>query len=181
LAAALAGCAAFCVGASYDWLWELAVIPIAFLLLASVLVSAGDRPRRSPLPLRVRLAGVGLSIAAMVAIAMPLSATASIQDSQRQAKSADLTAALTSARDARRVEPFAAEPRIQEALVLEAQGQLDEAAAAIVEANRQEPDEWRAWLVRSRLEAERGQATAAVAAYRRARSLNPRSRLFQSG
>lgn len=179
LAAALAGCAAFCVGASYDWLWELAVIPIAFLLLASVLVSAGDRPRRAPPPLRLRLAGVGLSIAAMVAIAMPLSATASIQDSQRQAKSADLTVALKSARDARGVEPFAAEPRVQEALVLEAQGQLDEAAAAIAEANRLEPDEWRAWVVRSRLEAERGHATAAVAAYRKARSLNPRSRLFE--
>src|SRR5262249_14728457 len=34
LAATLAGCAAFCVGASFDWLWEIAVIPIAFLLLA---------------------------------------------------------------------------------------------------------------------------------------------------
>src|SRR5262249_27903649 len=180
LAATLAGCAAFCVGASFDWLWEIAVIPIAFLLLASVLISAGDRPRRSPLPLRISRGAGGLGVAAMVASALPLSATASIRDSQRQAAAADLTAALNSAREAHSVEPFAAEPRVQEALVLEAQGRLDEAASAIAEANRLEPDEWRAWVVRSRLEAERGNATAAVAAYRQARSLNPPSPLFES-
>ncbi len=180
LAAALAGCAAFCVGASFDWLWELAVIPIAFLLLASVLVSAGDRPRREPLRLGLRIGAVAVSLAAMVAIAMPLSATTSIQRSQSQAGAADLPAALQSARDAHRVEPFAAEPLVQEALVLESEGRLGPAAAAISEANRAEPDEWRAWLVRSRVEAERGNAAESLAAYRSARSLNPRSRLFES-
>jgi hypothetical protein len=179
LAAALAGCAAFCLGAAFDWLWELAVIPIAFLLLASVLVSAGDHRRRAPLSPVLRLGGVGVALAAMVAIAIPLSAASSLQQSQRQAQAADLTAALQSARDARNVEPSAAMPRAQEALVLETERKLGPAASAIAEATRLEPDEWRAWVIRSRIEAEQGHPHAAVAAYRRAGTLNPRSPLFR--
>jgi O-antigen ligase len=180
LAAALAGCAAFGIGASFDWLWELAVIPIAFLLLASVLVSAGDRTRCTPLGPLPRLGAAGFSVAAMIAIAIPLSAASSIEQSRSQARAGDLASALGSARDARRVEPFASEPRLQEALVLESQGRLAAAAAASAEATRLEPDEWRAWVIRSRLEAERGHARAAVLAYRRARTLNPGSLLFRS-
>ena len=124
LAAALAGCAAFCIGAAYDWLWELAVIPIAFLLLASVLVGAGERRRAAALPIAARLAGVAVAVAAMVAIAIPLSAASSIQKSQAAVRGGDLNTALKEALDARRVEPFAAGPRLQEALVLEAQDRL---------------------------------------------------------
>lgn len=179
LAAALAGCAAFCLGAAYDWLWELAVIPIAFLLLASVLVSTGERRRAAALPIGARLAGVAVAVAAMVAIAIPLAAAGSIQQSQADARGGNLDAALGEARDARRVEPFAAGPRLQEALVLEAQARLVPAEAAAREATRLESEKWRAWLIRSRIEAERGRAVASVAAYRKARSLNPRSLLFE--
>jgi O-antigen ligase/polysaccharide polymerase Wzy-like membrane protein len=179
LAAALAGCVAFCFGAGFDWLWELAVIPIAFLLLASVLVSAGDRHRKTPLPPSARVAGACLAIAAMVAIAIPLSATTSLRQSQAEARAADFSAALREARDAAAVEPFSAAPPLQEALVLEAQGSLASAATAIAVATRREPDEWRAWLIRSRIEAERGNASAAVADFRRARALNPHSLLFR--
>ncbi len=179
LAATLAGCAAFCLGAAFDWLWELAVIPIAFLLLASVLVSAGERPRQAPLPIAARVVGVGIALAAMVAIAIPLSAAGSLQKSQAEARAANLTGALREALDAQRVEPFAAAPRLQEALVLEAQHRFGAAATAARAATEREPDEWRAWVIRSRIEAERGEPGASVASYRKARSLNPRSTLFE--
>lgn len=179
LAATLAGCAAFCLGAAFDWLWELAVIPIAFLLLASVLVSAGERPRRAPIPIVARLAGVGMALAAMVAIAIPLSAAGSLQKSQAEARAANLGGALREALDAQGVEPFAAAPRLQEALVLEAQDRLGAAVSAARAATERQPGEWRAWTIRSRIEAERGEAVASVASYRRARSLNPRSTLFE--
>jgi len=179
LAAALAGCAAFCLGAAYDWLWELAVIPIAFLLLASVLVSAGERARRRPLPPAARLAGVALAIAAIAAIAIPLSAAASLHGSRAAAAGGDYAAALREATDARRVEPFAAEPRLQQGLALEAQGRLAAAESALRGAVRREPAEWRAWTILSRIQAERGRAVAALASYRRAKSLNPRSLLFR--
>ena len=178
LAAALAGCVAFCLGAASDWLWELAVIPIAFLLLASVLVGAGERPRRS-LPPAARLAGVAVSLAAMAAIAIPLSAAASLQSSRAAAAEGDYAAALRDATDARLVEPFAAAPRVQQGLALEAQGGLAAAEAAVRGAVRREPVEWRAWTILSRIQAERGRAAAALASYRRAKSLNPNSPLFR--
>lgn len=177
LGAALAACAAFCLGAGFDWLWELAVVPIAFLLLASVLVGTGERRQRLPVP--VRLAGVAVALAAMVAIAIPLSAASSLQRSRAEARAGDLAAALGAAADARRVEPFAAAPRLQEALVLERLGDLAAAEAAARAAARREPGEWRAWAILSRLQAERGRARAALASYRRAKTLNPRSTLFR--
>lgn len=178
LAAAFAGCAAFCLGAAFDWLWELAVIPISFLLLASVLVSAGERTRRAPLPISARLAGPTIALAAMVAIGIPLSAAGSLQKSQAEARAANFSGALREALDAQRVEPFAAAPRLQEALVLEAQHRLGAAATAARAATERGRYEWRAWLIRSRIEAERGEPAASVASYRKARSLNPRSALF---
>jgi tetratricopeptide (TPR) repeat protein len=179
LAAALAGCAAFCLGSAYDWLWQIAVLPIAFLLLASVLVGAGERRRAKPLPIYARLGGVGVSIAAMIAIALPLSSALALQNSQSEFNAGNLNSALSQAADARRATPFTAQPWIQEALVLEAQGQTAAALRSAREATRVEPKEWRAWVVRSRLEAKAGHAAAALSAYREARSLNPDSQLFQ--
>ena len=179
LGAALAGCAAFCLGAGFDWLWELAVIPIAFLLLASVLVSAGERRRDRPLPLPARLAGVAVAVAAMVAIAIPLSAATSLQSSRAAGASGEYAAALREAADARRVEPYAAAPRLQQALALEAQGRLAAAEAAARGAVRREPVEWGGWTILSRIQAERGRAAASLASYRRAKALNPSSALFR--
>jgi len=178
LAAALAGCAAFCLGSAYDWLWQIAVLPIAFLLLASVLVGAGERSRSKPLPIFARVGGVGVSIAAMVAIALPLSSALALQKSQSEFNAGNLDGALSQASNARRATPFTAQPWIQEALVLEAQGQPAAALRSAREATRVEPKEWRAWVVRSRLEAITGHATASLSAYRQARRLNPDSQLF---
>jgi len=63
--------------------------------------------------------------------------------------------------------------------VLEHLGELPAAGAAAGAATEREPTNWRSWLVRSRIEAERGRAAAAVRAYRRARSLNPHHSLFR--
>lgn len=69
-------------------------------------------------------------------------------------------------------------PPVQRALVLERAGSLDGAATAAGEAIRSSPQDWRLWLVRSRVQAKRGNAAASVADYRRARTLNPRSSIF---
>jgi O-antigen ligase len=41
MAAAVASCLAFAVAALVDWVWELSVIPIIFLILSAVLIRAG--------------------------------------------------------------------------------------------------------------------------------------------
>jgi O-Antigen ligase len=180
LAAVLAGCLAFTVCAAFDWIWEIAVIPIAFLLLASVLVSAGDRRREAGLPWWARVAAVPVALAAMVAIAIPLSAASSLQQSQAAARGGDYAQALGDARDAQQVEPFAAAYPLQEALVLERLGRLGAAEASALTATRREPRDWRSWVVLSRLQAERGRAQASLTSYRRAKELNPHSLLFKT-
>jgi hypothetical protein len=192
LAGATAGCVAFAVAATVDWVWELAVLPVAFLLLSAAILGprrapprSGEGPDATPppaaLPIGVRAAVVAVAAASLVAIAIPMAKTAFVRESQQDADAAALGPALSKAGDAESVEPFAARPRLQQALVLELSGDLDGAAAAAREATREESDNWRNWLVLARLEAERGRAAEAVDAYRKARSLNPQSPLFKRG
>jgi hypothetical protein len=182
LAAALAGCVAFCVTAITDWMWQIPVLAVAFLLLAAVLVTAEERSGKGgsgglKLPLRAAVAVVAL--AAIVAISIPLASTSLLRQSEADARAGDLPAALSAARSAQNAQPEAASPRLQEALILESQGDLAGAATAAVEATERESTNWRTWLVLSRIEAELGDAPAAVRYYRKARMLNPFSELFK--
>ena len=179
LATALAASASFCVSAAVDWTWQIPVIPVSLLLLSAVLCGSGAARRVVPWPPRIVAVAVGL--AAIVAIALPLATTSLVRDSQREAREGNLESALADARTAQNVQPDAGEPRLQEALVLELQGNLAEAAAAARAATEREETNWRDWLVLSRIEAERGRAVASVRAYRTARSLNPLSSIFESG
>jgi hypothetical protein len=187
LAAALAGCVAFSATAAVDWMWQIPVLPVSVLLLASVLLTAGLRRRvrrgsgLRALPPPWRMAFAAVSLVAIVAIAIPLASTSLVRTSEADAREGDLTAALESARSAQNAQPGAAAPRLQEALVLEALGDLDEAAVAAREATDREKTNWRNWLTLSRIEAERGRAPEAVRAYERAASLNHHSLLFPQG
>jgi hypothetical protein len=185
LAAAVAGCFAFSFTAIFDWMWQVPVLPVATLLLAAVLVTnavgrVGARDKRGPAPFPplVRVAIAIAALVAIVAIAIPLGGTSLIRQSQDEARSNDLAAALDDARSAQNVQPDAAEPRLQEALVLETDGELPAAAEAARAATDREATNWRLWMVRSRIEAQLGHAAAAVQFYEKARSLNPNSPLF---
>jgi cytochrome c-type biogenesis protein CcmH/NrfG len=161
--------------------WQIAVIPTAFLLLAAAILRPGADPGRAAgreLRLAPRLGLAALAVISLVAVAIPLAGTDSVRDSQADVRAADLGGALDRARSAEEIQPYAATPGLQQALVLELQGDLAGAAAAAGAAVDDEPNNWRNWLVLSRIEAERGNAAEAVDAYRKARSLNPRSPLF---
>ncbi|HET6831247.1 MAG TPA: O-antigen ligase family protein, partial [Solirubrobacterales bacterium] len=190
LAALTGGAMAFAVAAALDWAWELTVLPVCFLLLAAAILGRDTGPEadRDPEPESEREAGrmryvprgvlVGLAVAAMIAVAIPFAGITSVDESQAEARSASLGNALADARTASDVQPYAASPYLQEALVLELGGDYDAAAQAATRATEEEPTNWRNWFVLSRIEAERGDAKAAVAAFREARSLNPKSLLF---
>ena len=182
LAAALAGCVAFCFGAIFDWLWQIPALAIAALLLAVALVGwrpgpAGEAPVGFGLP--QRLGVIVVSLAAIAAIAIPLASASLLRQSEAEARAGDLEAALSDAQSAQNVEPGAMSPRLQRAVILETLADLDAAALAAREATDREPTNWRTWLVLSRIEAQLGRAAPAVAHYRRARSLNPLSPLFE--
>ena len=126
----------------------------------------------------VRVALAGLALVSLLVIAVPMLATADVRQSQADASAGRLDQALDDAESAG-ARAVRGHPNLQRALVLEAQGNLGAAAAAARAATQEESTNWRNWLTLSRIEAERGQPPAAVAAYRTARSLNPRSGLFQ--
>ncbi len=181
LAAIGAATLVFWLTSIFDWMWKLPVIPIVTLLLLAVLLTVDTEPeRRRELrsPLWLRLGAVAASLVAIVAIAIPLTATDFLRKSQAEAREGDNAAALGDAHTAQNAMPGAAGPRLQEALLLETESKLAAAAAAATEATDREPNEWRNWLVLSRIEAERGNADAAIRAYEEAKSLNPHNPIF---
>jgi hypothetical protein len=172
VAGATAACAAFAVGAGIDWLWQVTVLPVCFLLLGAAVLSPRGRERGRPPGRTGRVALVALSIIGLVALAVPLAGATQLRSSQRAAAVNHLDPALRRASTSLRVQPFASSPLLQRALVMELRGDLTAAASASRAAERKEPTNWRPPFVLARIEAERGDVTAGLAALRRAQALN---------
>jgi Flp pilus assembly protein TadD len=119
-----------------------------------------------------------LAIAALGAVLVPLAGQLAIRDSQAAAADGRPAAALADSVAAERLQPYAASAYLQEALVLEAAGELGPAAAAARVATTDSPTDWTTWLTLARIDARRGATGAALAELRRARQLNPQSSLF---
>jgi tetratricopeptide (TPR) repeat protein len=184
IAAATAAAAVFALAAGFDWMWEIAVLAVVFLVLAAVALTArdreepaGDAPGGAGRPV-LRVASGVIAVLALAVIAIPLGTATAVRESQAAAGSGDIERSLSTAEDAKALQPYAASPDLQRALVLEQAGRLPEAVAAARAASENEPQNWRTWLILARVEAEAGNAQQAVDAYREARRLNPRSGLF---
>ena len=185
IAAAVGGLAAFLTSAAFEWVWEMAAIACVVMALGAVIVAgrgsheAEERKRAAPRrPLLPRAVLAVLAAVALGAIAVPMAGALATRDSRDAAAEGNLVAALQDARTAQRLQPAAATPHLQQALVLEEAGVLSNAVTAARAATAEEPTNWRTWFVLARIEARRGQASAALAALRKARSLNPRSPLL---
>lgn len=175
VAAATAGLIAFMLGAAVEWVWQITVIPVTLMMLAAVLLVGRQLPRVS---IQSRAVLVVASLCCLPVLTISVAGASRVVDSQAAAGRGELMAALQAARDAQALQPYAATPWLQEALVLERAGDLDGAAVAAAEATDREATNWRTWLIRSRIEAQRGRAAVAVEHWRRARSLNPHSPIF---
>jgi O-antigen ligase len=182
IAAATGGLAAFMTSAALEWVWQMAAIAVAVMALAAVIVAGRDDAAPEPPPARRRaVPRVGIALlaaAALGAVVVPLAGAVATRESRAAAAQGHLTAALRHSLTGERLQPYAATPQLQRALVLEAAGDLAPAAAAARAATADEPTNWRTWLVLARLDAERGAVTAAIDELRRARRLNPRSTLL---
>ena len=117
-------------------------MPIAFFLLAAVAVDGARGPVPEPRTRREQRrreigwwAGtVVASVAALIVIWLPYRGASDVRASERDVNQGRLDAALSEARSAADAQPYAATPRLQEALVLERQGKLNQAAAAARQA-----------------------------------------------
>jgi hypothetical protein len=192
LAALLGAFVAFAVAAGIDWMWQLTVVGLVGVVSLALLAAGlpADAPRsvtvrndgdRHRSRLAVGLAGLGVAWALICAQAIPWLASTKIADSQAAIRRGDPSAALKDAADARSLQPWAASPYLQLALVAEQTGDLRRAREWIASAISRDKEDWRVWLVASRLQRESGRPQQATLSYRHAAELNPRSPLFASG
>jgi hypothetical protein len=194
LSAALAVFTAGLVSAGIDWTWEL---PACFGLVAVVgaLLTGPATLRsgaalgaeleavngwRSPWPAPRPRAGLGIvtmliATGAIWAGGVLFLTEAKLGDSREAANAGNLQDAADDARDAIELEPWAAGPRLQLALVQELAGDLKAAKRDLGEAIERAPDNWELWFVRIRLDVKSGDVDRARRALERARQLNPRA------
>ena len=193
LGAALAIFTAGVVSAAIDWTWELPACFGLVVLAGGPARGAGARARdrirrrascgerlegaRSRAAAAVR-AGRGDSpgrVAAIWAGGVLFLTEIRLGDSRQEATDGDLEAAAEDARSAIKIEPWAAAPRLQLALVDELAGNLPAANREVSEAIDRAPDNWQLWFVRTRLDVKSGDVDGARRALERARELNPRA------
>ena len=179
--AAGAGMAAFLVfllHAGVDWMWEMtAVTALALVCVALAGTAKGGRRIRPNWRLRAGLTAVAATCAI---VQVPgLLSTSRVRESQRAVRAGEGAVAFHKARGATSAAPWSASARVQRGLVLMRAGELAAAERDLRRAAELEPTNWRHFLLLARLEARRGNAQRALAYYRDARKLRPRSRFVR--
>lgn len=177
LAGAAGAVAAYFFGAGVDWLWESPAVTVLAVTLAGAIVLAGARTGPAPSwLLRVPLV---LAAVLMCLVQLPgLVSTSEVRKSQQALASGDVAAARRHADSAIEAQPWAASPFVQRALVDERAGAYTAAVAELEDAAQRGDRDWRTYVLLARVEAKRGNPAGAIAAFRRARELRPRSQFF---
>lgn len=196
--AAAAVLAAGIVSAALEWTWEFpsAFIPVvvAVGLLTGVALfrssRAGTLDDRSDTVEMERVdsegrgfgwgvATLALGWASIIIAAIVFFTEAKLVQSESAASRSELEEAAQDARDASNLQPWAAEPWVQLALLEELSGDLVGAQEAIHEASMRAPKDWRIWLLNARFEVRLNDLEGARASLDRARQLNPQAQIFQ--
>jgi tetratricopeptide (TPR) repeat protein len=173
----IAAATAFAVCAAFDWMWELTIVgAVGFAALGAALSAPAGRPH-----VGLELAVLVVACFAIAAQLLPLAVRAELDASRRAAAAGDVEAALAHAAAARDLQPWAASPRAQLALVAEQGGDPAAARRELEEALAHERRDWRLWLVAARLQVKTGDVAAARRSLARARELNPRAPAFTAG
>jgi len=188
-AALLAAALAVAVGMAFDWFWEIAALGAVFFLATGALLAArcvqlsraagnGRAGSRG-----FGLAVGGLAVAWITALALigPLLVERELNSSQAAAAEGNIGVAVEKADTARSIEPWAASPYVQLALLAELQGDYPTGAERMTEAIDREEGNWLLYYLRGRIEHEGGDTAAAAADLDRARQLNPLEKCLQEG
>jgi O-antigen ligase len=187
----LAAMLAFAVGAAFDWFWEVAAVGAVFFLAAGAAVATrcrqlappstageppalGRRGRSGDGNFGLVVAGLAMAWISAVALVGPLLVERELDASRDAAAAGNLASAAEHADNARSIEPWAASPYVQLALLAEAEGNPEEARRRLTQAIDREDRNWQLYYLRSRVERAAGDVAAAQADVERARRLNPR-------
>ncbi len=171
-----------------DWTWDLPAVFISTVVAAGLLTGpaslaplaevAAPKPTGGAVRNRRRFsAGVGILIVGWISVCaagLLLLADHRLSASRDAFDRGDLQAAADAANDAASIEPWAAEPHAQLALVRERSGQIPEARKEISEAIDRAPRDFQLYLLATRLATEAGDKAAAAAYFARAQQLNPK-------
>jgi hypothetical protein len=193
IAAAVSLIAAGALSAGIDWTWEIPVVFAPVVVAAALLCgptlavkaeahfsgsggSRGAAPWRGPFAWWAGLIVIGL-LSWLLAWSSLLSQR-SLDASRQAATDGKLKEAADDARDAIALQPWAAQPRLQLALVQEFAGDLNAADRSIREAIDRAPNDWELWLKRASIAADARHVPEAATAYQRARALNPHAPFF---
>jgi O-Antigen ligase len=180
LAGTAATLAAFVIAAAADWMWEFTVVGVAGVaalgLVTGPAIAITDEPRPASRPrLRRALLALAATLTVIVLALIPLLGEIKVRDSQAATRQGQLDVALEDALAARSLEPWAATPYLQVALVHESADRLPQARSWIVDAIDRDRSNWLLWLVKARIETKAGDVRAARRSLTRARELNPLS------
>ena len=176
--AALSGVlVAFGFALAVDWMWELTVVTTVGMAVLALLASATTSRSTGTTPIEWRVAVVATALAAVVVTLPPLLASNRLEASQAAARKGSFGSALSEARAARDLQPWAASPYLQLALIEEGAGRLRPARVWLAEALERDPRNATLWVIAARLDTKSGRIEDARLALARARQLNPFLRL----
>lgn len=183
-AALLATMLALAVGAAFDWFWEIPGVGVVFFMAAGAAVATrcaqlarraeAEGVRREDRGFRFAVAGLAAAWLSAIALIGPLLVERELDASRDAAAAGNLASAVEHADTARSIEPWAASPYVQLALVAEAERDYEAAADRLTQAIDREDRNWQLYYLRSRVERAGGDTAAAEADVARARELNPR-------
>lgn len=126
---------------------------------------------------------VGFVVAALVVVAVSLYlSTRYMEEQQRLASTGDVEGALQSAEMAARLDPFSADPLLEEASLLQGEGDYEEAERTLREAAEREPADYEIPQQLGTLrQSSMNRPLEAAESYRRALELNPRTETVRAG
>ncbi len=174
------------IASAVDWTWDLPVVFGTTVIAAALLTGPATlAPIADSGPVGVGVArsrrrfaaGVSILIVGWVSVCaagLLLLSDRRLEASKNAFDRGDLSAAADAAEDASSIQPWAAEPYAQLALVYERGGQIAEAQAEVAEAIDRAPRDYRLYLLATRLATEAGDREAASAYFEQAHQLNPR-------
>src|SRR6187549_458663 len=161
-AALLATMLALAVGAAFDWFWEIPGVGVVFFMAAGAAVAArcaqlarraeAEGVRREDRGFRFAVAGLAAAWLSAIALIGPLLVERELDASRDAAAAGNLPSAVEHADTARSIEPWAASPYAQLALVAEAERDYDTAAGRLTQAIDREDRNWQLYYLRSRVE-----------------------------
>lgn len=180
------------LAAAVDWIWDLPAVFVPVVIAIALLTGAATRPpdpAGAPAPVRGEVrsrrrfaGGVAVLLVAWVAICaagLLVLSDRALEASRDAAARGDLEGAIDAAANARDLEPWAAEPRVQLAQLYERAGDTALALETMEQAIDRAPRDFELYLALAPIQYSEGDLAGSERSLRLARILNPLDPLFE--